>query len=912
MKRIASLIGAVSALVLSAVADETADTFTWKGGTAAWYGSGNWTPTDTERTEPGIQGDKVYIPSGGQVELDGTASVDFLRLTSAKVSTGEGTGKLVARSADGTSYARFEFYNNAYIGVTAADGANLTLELQSPLFMSAAQGGAKTNRGILYCKVTGGSAENPKPIRISKSEAGYNYGFHFFANADNDWVGDVELYAPHGNDNIAFETYLGFADVSATDSMLGNPANEILFDYFVAQWKSGQGTYGENRLYLNNIDSEGLKRKVHGTGIIGGQTRNASFTVAACPLVLGEGFMADPALYKQGVKESDYGTQGITGSSITMKPGALLVFDVDIDAKGNLKYDRILFTSSAAPFELTGSIVVREAKPLEEGTVIPAMTLAASAPSCTINPSAITPGWECSAVEDEAGGWTLNLVKAKSEPVVQAGGSSELGPDTATVSANVVSLGSAGVGELVVYYGQTDGGLDVSAWSGRVSYGEISAAGAYQVTLSNLALGYYFFRPAVIVNGTATLAELSGTFETVPVATPSSFVWRRIESNWDEDGDGAVPWERLSQVYARKVPGYAGDRIRFELWGYWNSNNIDYGSNAVLRLDHDVAIGNIDVTGGYGHHIRFLAESGTPVFSFDNNGQPSIFEIDAASEVSFGAQDNSLVMNLNNPVTIRRGGSYGFNLNFYAQITGGDSEHPSDLIIEQNANEWGNLYGRLLNSANTFTGNIILKRVNKGYLTFYVGSAAYPAENGMLGADSNEIRMSNGPTLVFCGSSTVVPSCSRTVRGRGTLTARNGDNKMALALGSAAVLAPCGDNDAGYGTMAVAATTLADDAGTTYAIDIDATDTAVADVLDFTGSSFERLNGRFTVTPSDETVKIPIGATWTIGKLPSGFSADVRFVSGNKNFTVHSAENESGEMVIVAERRQAGTMIIVR
>jgi hypothetical protein len=143
MKRIASLIGAVSALVLSAVADETADTFTWKGGTAAWYGSDNWTPTDTDRTEPGIQGDKVYIPSCGQVELDGTASVDFLRLTNAKVSTGEGTAKLVARSADGTSYARFEFYNNAYIGVTAADGANLTLELQSPLSMSAAQGGGQ-------------------------------------------------------------------------------------------------------------------------------------------------------------------------------------------------------------------------------------------------------------------------------------------------------------------------------------------------------------------------------------------------------------------------------------------------------------------------------------------------------------------------------------------------------------------------------------------------------------------------------------------------------------------------------------------------------------------------------------------------------------------------------------------------
>ena len=426
MKRIASLIGAVSALVLPAVADETADTFTWKGGTAAWYGSGNWTPTDTERTEPGIAGDRVYIQSGGQVELIGSASVDYLRMTNAKISAGDETGTLVARSADGTSYASLEFIFNSYLGASPSDGENLTLSLQSPLSLKTVRnpndGSDQKLRGILYCKISGGSSENPMPIRISRVDNGWTHGFMFLANSANDWRGDIELLAPHGNtEAVDFETYVGFADVSATDSMLGDPANEVLFDYYVAQWKSGQGTYGENRLYLNNVDSAGLKRKVHGTGIIGGQTRNASFTAAACPLVLGEGFMADPALYKQGVKESDYGTQGITGSSITMKPGASLVFDVDIDSKGNLKYDRILFTSSAAPFELTGSIIVREAKTLEEGTVIPAMTLAASAPGCSISPASITPGWECSAVENVEGGWTLNLVKAKSEPVVQAG-----------------------------------------------------------------------------------------------------------------------------------------------------------------------------------------------------------------------------------------------------------------------------------------------------------------------------------------------------------------------------------------------------------------------------------------------------------------------------------------------------------
>ena len=912
MIRLIATFGLVTVMSMSVLADEVPDTFNWNGGTANWFGSGNWTPTETERTEPGIIGDSAYLPSG-QVNLNGAATLSFLRLTNAKVVPDEDERTLTVGSHDGTSYANIQFFNTCYLGTSPSDGDKLTIKLDSPTCFNSAQGGAKTNRGVLYCKVTGGTAECPKPVRVTKSESGWNYGYIFFANADNDWVGNVELYAPHGNDHIAFETYLGFADVSATDSMLGDPANEVLFDYYVAQWRSGQGTYDENRLYLNNVDSAGLKRKVHGTGIIGGQTCNASFTAAACPLVLGEGFMADPALYKQGVKESDYGTQGITGSSITMKPGASLVFDVDIDSKGNLKYDRILFTSSAAPFELTGSIIVREAKTLEEGTVIPAMTLAESARGCSISPASITPGWECSAVENVEGGWTLNLVKAKSEPVVQAGACREFGPDVATVTANVVSLGSAGTGELVFYYGQTDGGSDPDAWSESTSYGEITAAGAYQFKLTELPLGVLYFRPAVVVNGTPVLAEVTGTFSTVPTSTPGSFVWRRIEDNWDTEG----AWERMTYDYARLVPGYAGDTICFDLGGRWNDQGIVYGSNAVVHIDRNVTVGGLTVSGGYNHNCDLLPADGVALV-FDNNGKDSVISVGTASS-TIGSLSSSGVLRMANPLEITRPGTHGASVKILSPITGGTVDEPCGLTFSSTGDSYSAPTFALANAANDFVGDItVIRRSNAGDMTFSVGTGTILADDGMLGNVANKVHLRYSPTLRLVGSTMVTPVLSRHVDGTGTISAKRYQDqwnspKMGLALGATATLAPCGNDGTGFGTLTVDVTAFADTATTVYAIDVDADDSAAGDKVNFKVESAVELNGVFDVRPDDPSVRIPGGTRWAIGTIAASAGEVTKTrLAGNEMFKILVEGDAESGWTIYAERKQSGMTLIVR
>ena len=912
MIRLIATFGLVTVMSMSVLADEVPDTFNWNGGTANWFGSGNWTPTETERTEPGIIGDSAYLPSG-QVNLNGAATLSFLRLTNAKVVPDEDERTLTVGSHDGTSYANIQFFNTCYLGTSPSDGDKLTIKLDSPTCFNSAQGGAKTNRGVLYCKVTGGTAEYPKPVRVTKSESGWNYGYIFFANADNDWVGNVELYAPHGNDHIAFETYLGFADVSATDSMLGDPANEVLFDYYVAQWKSGQGTYGENRLYLNNVDSAGLKRKVHGTGIIGGQTCNASFTAAACPLVLGEGFMADPALYKQGVKESDYGTQGITGSSITMKPGASLVFDVDIDSKGNLKYDKILFTSSSAPFELTGTIVVREAKALDEGTAIPAMTLAASAPSCTVRPASITPGWECSAVPNEGGGWTLNLVKARSEPVVQAGACREFGPDVATVTANVVSLGSAGTGELVFYYGQTDGGSDPDAWSESTSYGEITAAGAYQFKLTELPLGVLYFRPAVVVNGTPVLAEVTGTFSTVPTSTPGSFVWRRIEDNWDTEG----AWERMTYDYARLVPGYAGDTICFDLGGRWNDQGIVYGSNAVVHIDRNVTVGGLTVSGGFNHNCDLLPADGVALV-FDNNGKDSVISVGTASS-TIGSLSSSGVLRMANPLEITRPGTYGASVRILSPITGGTVDEPCGLTFSSTGDSYSAPTFVLANVANDFVGDItVIRRSNTGNMTFSVGTGTILADDGMLGNVANKVHLRYSPTLSLVGSTTVTPVLSRHVDGTGTVSAKRYHDqwtspKMGLALGATATLAPCGNDGTGFGTLTVDVTAFADTATTVYAIDVDADDSTAGDKVNFKVESAVELNGVFDVRPDDPSVRIPGGTRWAIGTIAASAGEVTKTrLAGNEMFKILVEGDAESGWTIYAERKQSGMTLIVR
>lgn len=530
-----------------------------------------------------------------------------------------------------------------------------------------------------------------------------------------------------------------------------------------------------------------------------------------------------------------------------------------------------------------------------------------------MRPASITPGWECSAVPNEGGGWTLNLVKARSEPVVQAGACREFGPDVATVTANVVSLGSAGTGELVFYYGQTDGGSDPDAWSESTSYGEITAAGAYQFKLTELPLGVLYFRPAVVVNGTPVLAEVTGTFSTVPTSTPGSFVWRRIEDNWDTEG----AWERMTYDYARLVPGYAGDTICFDLGGRWNDQGIVYGSNAVVHIDRNVTVGGLTVSGGFNHNCDLLPADGVALV-FDNNGKDSVISVGIASS-TIGSLSSSGVLRMANPLEITRPGSYGASVKILCPIAGGTVDEPFGLTFSSTGDSYSAPTFALANAANDFVGDItVIRRSNAGDMTFSVGTGTILADDGMLGNVANKVHLRYSPTLSLVGSTTVTPVLSRHVDGTGTVSARRYHDqwtspKIGLTLGATATLAPCGNDGTGFGTLTVDVTAFADTATTVYAIDVDADDSTAGDKVNFKVESAVELNGVFDVRPDDPSVRIPGGTRWVIGTIAAS-AGEVKKtrLAGNGMFKILVEGDAESGWTIYAERKTGGLLMTVK
>ena len=742
-------------------------------------------------------------------------------------------------------------------------------------------------------------------------EPSYNYCHHYFCNQDNDFRADIEIRGIAGQDNCTISTYLGLGDLAAVDSMLGDADNEIFFSYVVATYRSGVGVYNRNTIVLNQVGEAGFNRKVHGTGSIAGKKVTTSFSTSDCPLVLGNGFVADPCQRKADVLESIYGTQGISGSSISFKPGATLVVDVDV-VSGTPKSDAFIVSTSSA-FNLAGTIQVREQSEIATDTVIGFMTVPASAGSCTASIASITPGWGCSVAENPDGGWTVNLVKVSSEPVVQFASVSERGPTEMKVSANVVSLGAVASGDLVFYYGQTDGGSDPSAWDASVVYGTVTDSGTYAAKISGLQLGTYYIRPAVLVNGTSVFASDPASVSTVPESTPSEFIWRRIEDDWDTIG----AWERKTLEYARTTPGFPGDQIDFDLWGYYTGNENVYGSNAVVSASHDTTVGVVRVTGGYGHYLKFLPDAGCE-FVFDNNEENPLATIGSLATMEFGSADVPAVLRLRRSAKFRREGSYGCSINFFSRITGGTAEAPCCITFEAAGDQWGDMFPRFLNPDNDFIGDIVATRVGSMHLTIYVGSSSVMPQNGMLGNESNKVLLYNGSALSYWGTTSLMPTCERTVVGNGTITGiryqdRWTSPKNSVALGQNAVVEPCGNGGTGFGTIRIDGTSIADNAGTTYKIDVDADDTTICDRVEFVSTEAFSPLGTFVVYADDPTAKISPGTRWAIGAIDKSAGAvDNLVYKYSGDYRVYAEGDAESGWTIYAEKKAAGLFIIMR
>ena len=916
MIRLIATFGLVTAMSMSVTADETPDTFNWNDGAVNWFDQESWTPTATERTAPGIVGDTAKIEVGNAT-LDADATVSTLTLVSKSLLADPQAAApvtLTLQSADGTTPAAFDFHSVVQLGNAPVDD-NLLIRFASPVRLNGAKGGGATNRSVYRGRLTGGTADAPCPVTFMKNEASYNYAHNYLLNANNDFVGDITLEGISGQGNCTLDLVLGLGDVVGDNAMLGNAANEITVTFRRQQYDyakvDGDPANVRIRMNGNSAESAGLCRKVHGACTIFGNTVKTNYSVGDGVLVLGDGFQSDPMLFQDGSQRSIYGTQCFSGSSIVIDEGAEFVVDVDL-VSDELKSDQFVFRPKSA-FAFTGALVVREQSELPTGTTIAIGTVDAAAGSCEAVPSRVTAGWELSAIAAEDGGWTLQLVKASSEPVVQCGGFSELGPDCATLTAKVLSMGSASSGELKVFYGPTDGGSDPDNWAAWKSFGSVSAPGVYAIALTGLSIQPYVYRAAIDAGGELTFAIDPATFTPVPTSTPGSFIWRRIEDNWDTEG----AWERMTHDYARLVPGYAGDTICFDLGGRWNAEGIVYGSNAVVHIDHDVTVGGLTVSGGYNHNCDLLPADGVALV-FDNNGKDSVISVGTASS-TIGSLSSSGVLRMANALEITRPGTYGASVKILCPISGGTVDEPFGLTFSSTGDSYSAPTFALANAANDFVGDItVIRRSNAGNMTFSVGTGTILADDGMLGNVANKVHLRYSPTLSLVGSTTVTPVLSRHVDGTGTVSAKRYHDqwtspKMGLALGATATLAPCGNDGTGFGTLTVDVTAFADTATTVYAIDVDADDPAAGDKVNLKVESAVELNGVFDVRPDDPSVRIPGGTRWAIGTIAASAGEVTKTrLAGNEMFKILVEGDAESGWTIYAERKQSGMSLIVR
>ena len=104
-------------------------------------------------------------------------------------------------------------------------------------------------------------------------------------------------------------------------------------------------------------------------------------------------------------------------------------------------------------------------------------------------------------------------------PVVDNGTATELTQTSATLGA---SLDAGGIGELIVYWGLTDGGTNASSWENTNSFGEV-LQGLYSTNLSVLAGAPYFYRVYGTNSAGEDWADSTATFNTpVPAVSLTS------------------------------------------------------------------------------------------------------------------------------------------------------------------------------------------------------------------------------------------------------------------------------------------------------------------------------------------------------------------------------------------------------
>lgn len=875
------------------------DTFLWNNGVAAsgdWYGAGAWTPTASARAYPEA-GDTATIPGDSQttcqITLSGNAAVGNINCGRTDFLSAGSPATLTLDNGGAASV--FNPTHSMYFGTQGE--TDLALALANPVTLqvensySADNNTRRTIRVYLYSKITGGTAEAPCDITFSKNGTDWTSGNFFIANADNDFRGDITLAGPSGG-NSSIDLLVGFGG-TAEDSMLGDPANVIHLN-------------PRTTLDWHRDATIGLRRRVEGNGTVKGCTYDTQYNwFKGYDLLLGDGCVLAPSAGASPYGKMSVTTHGTNNSKgkLTIHANATFLFDVS-----NANGDSFSITT-ANGLDLTGKIVVNEQETITPGTAWTFFTIAAGAGSVAWNPSEIPENYAFKLDGNNTDGWTVTATKLKPGAAVQNLAVDGIGETNAIVHADVLNLAPTGDATLRVYYGTTDGGENPAAWQQVATYpATVTALGVYDTPITGLTLGETYYVRHSVEN---TLGENFSldvvSFTTIATATPDVFTWRSTNDVWSAPD----PMWTTDTPRARKVPGYAGDKIRIQPGGNaWNDNT---GASRAITVDRDVSVGNIDIQNGNGCTVSFVAPGAPATLTFDSGSATAtnlVYNNGLLPNLDFGtAGGDNLTVALAQPLCIRFGSAYDHNAHLYAPVTGGSADWPFALHFDTPGNEWTHVYAYLLNPANSFVGDILVGSFpssNQATTELRIGTDSIPTQDGMLGAAGNRLVMGYRATVRYYASNEAPAEVHRAILGTGTVAC-----SKALSLGADAVLAPASPAGSEFDTIMVSAATLTTDPATTFAVDWSTEEGATAcDAFQFNVTSALTLNGRVEVTPQPEAA-IPVGerrAFATVAASAGTFSSKLK----GPGFVVKTEGNSENGWTLYLEKVPESTTILVR
>lgn len=339
--------------------------------------------------------------------------------------------------------------------------------------------------------------------------------------------------------------------------------------------------------------------------------------------------------------------------------------------------------------------------------------------------------------------------------------------------------------------------------------------------------------------------------------TPDTFTWVGGSNAWEAAG----AWSPAATT--RTAPGIAGDKI------------VTTNASTIV-LTGSTTVSSISASGG----SLSLPTTGVVTQTFESASTAVTNRIYSAGQhlyIGDGLVDDDLTLNIVDNLLFS--GNHSGHLYMFVRgiVSGGTTEAPISVLSEVNNNEWNTFRVHLMNTNNTFRGDVYVGAAgtgSKGNLFLYLGHSSVKGADSMLGHPDNKVILRNQrPNL--CVSQGYADGLKRRVLGTGNVRGLRVDTAWptityadSLTLGDGSSLEPSAEPSNPIGRIAVIGTTITTHTNSQIRVSVSET---TNDVVAVSPTAPFTYAGKVLIEPLSPD--IAVGTSWPIMTVAAAATA---------------------------------------